>query len=500
MAKKKVRKSISLSKSIIEPIDTKDNQKTVKALHPILEFILQPHQFFTIVAIVFGSGFLMTTPPFQVADEIAHFGRVYKLSEFETLQKNENGVSGGSLPQSIGEISGIFRYLCWQPQNKTSLTQIKQALKLTLKSDVKNFERIDAGNYFYFSYLPQIPAVLIGRLFEVNTLYILYLGRFFALIFYIFCVRYAIFKIPFAKYLLMTIALLPMCLAQAGSFNADCVSFSLSFLYLGLILKKANDDQPFLMDLDLFLILAISLICGILKPVYLPIAAFIFIVPQLYHKKNRVVLFCTVATVFTALLFTYLWSFFRSYAYSSNISNAGSSLTTTLIGGSGKDRINTLIDSPHLMFEVFSNTFKYFGEMYYKSTIGILGYLDTALPDRVYFIFAFVIIILALFEAKKMNTLLFPQRFLLFSVSIGIIFLTVLAMYSMTRQDAGMIAEGVQGRYFIPVLFPLFVSVNGLLPFRINILDHKLLIIILYLTLIYLLFVTEETLLFRYFG
>ncbi len=136
MAKKKIRQTHLSPKSVYQNvIQGEELIKLNKPLHPAINYIFKPHNFFTIVAFIFGTLFLVTTPPFQVADEIAHFGRVYKLSEFETIQKIENNVNGGSLPKSIGELSGKFRYLCWQPQNKTSLAQIKQALKVPLKPD-----------------------------------------------------------------------------------------------------------------------------------------------------------------------------------------------------------------------------------------------------------------------------------------------------------------------------------------------------------------------------
>src|SRR5204863_5351826 len=99
-------------------------------------------------------------------------------------------------------------------------------------------------NYFYFSYLPQLPAMIIGRVSRMNVLSILYLGRLFALLFYIFCVRWAIRIMPEGKWLLMAVALMPICVAQAGSYNADCVLYSVSFLGLALLLKNAFEKGP----------------------------------------------------------------------------------------------------------------------------------------------------------------------------------------------------------------------------------------------------------------
>jgi len=481
--KKIVRTLSNKDKKLIE-----DDQKISKSFQRAITINLQPHQFFTIVAFIFGLCFMLTTPPFQVADEITHFGRVYKLSEFETIQKFENGISGDSVPASLGKISTLFRDLCWQPQNKTTKGKIINTLKVSLQPGVKVYDRIDAGEYFYFSYLPQLPIVLIGRFFEFNTLYILYFGRFFALIFFVVCVRYAIKIIPIGKYLLMTIALLPMTLAQAASFNADCVTFSLSFLGISMIMKRSFSDRPFNRDIEFYMLAAIILIFGILKPTYLPLAALLLIIRPFYRKIYLSHFLLCAIIMFGSFFSTYLWRSLASRPYQTTATKINdTNLVGSSIIGEGVSRLEMLLNSPGKIIDLYYNTYNYFGEMYYKSTIGILGYLDTVLPIQVYFLFGFLILFIALFESNSNFKLSLYQRSFLFFISFGVILLTILAMYTRTRQDAGLIAEGVQGRYFIPALFPFFISLYGLLPFKIDFSRRKIITGILYIVLIYLL-------------
>jgi hypothetical protein len=72
-------------------------------------------------------------------------------------------------------------------------------------------------------------------------------------------------------------------------------------------------------------------------------------------------------------------------------------------------------------------------------------------------------------------------------------------MYLLTRLDSGLITEGVQGRYFIPALFPFFLSVYGLLPWRMNLFTNRLSAGILYIILLVILINAESTLYTRYF-
>src|SRR5204862_6946804 len=79
-----------------------------------LSILLKPHVQFALLAFVFGSLFIITTPPFQVPDEKAHFARAFKLAEFNTFQRIENNHSGDDIPVNIDSTFSLFKYLNWK--------------------------------------------------------------------------------------------------------------------------------------------------------------------------------------------------------------------------------------------------------------------------------------------------------------------------------------------------------------------------------------------------
>jgi uncharacterized membrane protein len=369
------------------------------------------------------------------------------------------------------------------------MEQIRNALKIPLDNNKRKFTQIDAGPYFYFSYLPQIPAVWFGKFLNLGLGYILYLGRLFGLLFYIACVWFALRAIPIGKYLMLTVSLFPICLAQAASWNADCVLFSLSFLSIALILKMSFSKEDFKFNKDLILGIVIMLIMGVLKVVYIPIAGLLFLLPRLFSKKKYLSLFLTISIILLCLVLTYIWR----KAYTLGMVNAS-------LGLNSPQKIDQLLQNPMIFIDVISETLRVFETMYYQSTIGILGYLDTILPKGVYSMFTFLVIIVALFEADKMYKLLINQRIVLLLVSLGVFLITILAMYIVSRPESGLVAEGVQGRYFIPAVFPFFMVFYGMIPLKINLSSNKYLTILLFCALIVLLYRTEMTLIHRYFG
>lgn len=367
--------------------------------------------------------------------------------------------------------------------------QIINAMKAPLGNDKRKFTQIDAGAYFYVSYLPQFPAILLGKILNLNVLHILYLGRVFALLFYIFCVWYALKTIPIGKYLLMTIALLPICLAQAASYNADCVLFSFSFIGIALLLKYSLRKEPVEINMESILLLGILAVMGVLKPIYLPFSLLIFILPRKLFNNNLRFFTVTGLTVLCSIILTIAWLKFDA---------PGTVILPENINPSQK--VDLIINNPMVVFDILGQTLRVFHESYYKSTIGVLGYLDTFLPESLYATFAILILFLTLFESDRNYKLLIYQRILLFIVACGIFVAAILGLYLYSRSQTGFVAEGVQGRYFIPALFPFLISLYGLIPLKINFSKNQVMIFILTIELIVLLLITQLTILERYYG
>jgi uncharacterized membrane protein len=373
---------------------------------------------------------------------------------------------------------------------------IKNALKIPLENSKRKFIMYSAGGYFYFSYLPQIPAVIIGKILNLNVLNILYLGRLLALLFYILCVWYAIKIVPTGKLLLTTLALMPMSLAQAASYNPDCVAFSLAFLGVSLVIKIIFSSEKFVFNPENILLLGIMLIIGILKPVFVPIALLLYLVPKERFKTRYHYFLINSVTFILSVVFAFIW-----YKIGSNTGGAIGNLDVDNAGINPAEKITELKSNPFVVFDVLQKTFSYFHTMYYHSTIGILGYLDTTLPSALYTTFTLLIIFLTFFDADKNYSFRIYQRLVLLTVSTSVALLTIFALYVLsTRTASGHVTEGVQGRYFIPILFPLFLTFAGFNPARLNLSNNKVFNGLLFIVLLVALIKTQSVLQIRYYG
>lgn len=454
----------------------------------ILDLFLRPHNLFTILALIFGTCFLISTPPFQVPDEIAHFDRVFKLTEGAVLQKMENKQSGDLVPANIDSAFNKFRYLLWKSGEKLEKERTLDATKIALDQNKRKFTRIDAGNYFYFSYIPQLPAMAIGRLLGMKVLLILYLGRFFGLFFYILCVRYAIRVIPEGKWLLLALALMPICLAQAASYNADCVLYSLSFLGIALLIKNSFERGPLTTNRETILLLSIFLILGVLKVLYLPIVLLIFIIPKSRFKNSLHYYTTTVSIVLISIALALAWL---------KISNLHA--TPADPNAEASKKIASLLHNPFLPIRLVSETINYFPGLHYRTTIGILGYADTRLPEGVYTSYTLTILFLALIEGTKKIKLDFFNRILFWIVSLSMFAGAFAALWLINPKQNGLVVTGVQGRYFIPPLFCFLLAFQGLIPIKLNLSNRRILVFLLFLILFIALLTTQMTILDRYY-
>lgn len=459
-----------------------------------LDLLLRPHIAFALLALVFGSAFIIYTPPFQVADESAHIYRAFSLAEFNAFKNYE----ANPMPTNIDSTLNMFAYLFWRPQNKVNDSVMAVAWTVELDQHNRKPKYYNsATGYFYPSYMPQISAVWIAKFFELKVLAMLYLGRFFALIFYVAFVFSAIRIIPFAKYMLMGLALMPMSLAQAGSYSADCVLFSFSFLCTALFIKYAKAKGYFTTNPEAVMGIIILSLMGVLKSVYFPIALLVFLVPHSKFTMRRNYLLVTLGTVIAAVALTLLWQISGITPLNDLPPDAISESAQTV---NSSARVMQLIRQPTLVFDMVHQTLRYFGPVYFKSTIGILGYLDTTLPSGVYTAFTLLILTLTMFEGDKKDGLLFWQRSFLLFIGLTVFLANLLAMYILaTSEKSGLIVEGIQGRYFIPVLFPVLLGFHALLPMRFSIQRHRWLALTLYGTFAIFLMIVVGALKGRYY-
>ena len=423
--------------------------------------LLIPHKAFLLISLVFGFLLVTLTPPFQVPDEINHFYRAWQVSTGTFSSVKENQRLGGYVPKSFDQLSAAFRPFTLNPYNRISPEQVWQTREIELNKDEVFFKDFaNTALYSAFLYLPQASGIFIGRLIELNPFWLVYLGRFFNLLTFVFIGYYAIKIVPFKKWLFVLLISLPMSLAVHSSLSADVLLNALSFLLIAIILNLAfNDNIQKISRNYIWVIFVLSIFIGLAKLIYVPILFLLVFIPSkkfISPKiKTGILIVAIGAGLGTAIVQkSVIDSKYIPYSEYDEVYRDQSMLKR---GVDINKQMDFVIANPIITTKVFVKSF--FKEFRYmtRGYIGILGWADINLPSWFIYLAYFIIFLISLFnfENGHIPGFTFFQRSFIGLIVLGLLVLIMLSQYlswDLVGEDR---VYPLQGRYFIPV-FPLF--------------------------------------------
>jgi uncharacterized membrane protein len=366
-----------------------------------MDIKIKPEILFIILSIIFGMGFLLINPPFQVVDEPTHYYKSVDLSKGQIY---------------FGK-STSFIHL-----------------------------------YSPIPYIVPSFSIFIGKLFNFSNSVIFYLGRISNLIFFI-CITYLAIRLtPILKWVFLLLGLMPMSLYEAASFSSDGFNIAISFLLIALIFKFAFDDKKININQnDIIIILFIGILLALSKQVYILLLVLFFLIPS-NKFENRRKMFINFFSIFlSCLLIVIGWNFLVKGIYvpiSTQVSLQGQMLF--------------ILSHPITFLTVPLNTIlKNF--LYYLITfVGTFGWTDTGLvsklvtplPNILVYAYIIVLIFASLLDNAKINVNI-NQKFISL-ITFLLIFTSIFTLeYLLWTVVGNNKIDGVYGRYFIPIA-PLF--------------------------------------------
>lgn len=412
----------------------------------------------TLILGVLGSiPLVLLTPPFQVPDEVQHFYRAYQLSDLRIRAEVQNGVSGGSLPDSLPEFvsSSVYtRDSIFYAPTPSPLTKTLKLSSIPLKPSARRFVPFPGSAYYSpLPYLPQILGIAVGRLFGLGPLYLLYLGRLFNCLAALALLGFAAFLMPAAGELVMVVGLLPMSLYLYASLSADAAVISCALLFIALLFSASSRGNWQTWELALACA-AGAVLCSV-KPVYAPILL-AGVVPGLLRRGNV----ATVVRSHAILLATALgvaggWMILEKPV-----------MTSPLGGGHPSLQISFVLHHPALFIYALVHTLGIRSIVgWYRGTVGIFGWLTVPLhPAFVYFLPLASLLIVWKFGSRRSDKRSVPCALWYLALAIASAALIMTAMYLMSAQVGMDEVTGVQGRYFIPILVLVGLAATELAP------------------------------------
>ena len=311
-----------------------------------------------------------------------------------------------------------------------------------------------------FVYLPAVLGMTLARLLGFGSIAMLMLARWCNLAFFAVCVWWCMKKLPFGKMALAVIALFPMTIQQCNSFSYDAVITSILFLFSTYIICMTYEDKPIkISDAAIVSVLSGLLVYG-KSGVYLPVCLAALLIPT----KKFGCLWKKLAAAGSLMGIAMLSYINRNSGTVTQV--MATTAETSAVGATAGNAVSMgytvgfFLQNPWKLIQMLCNTVADKSEFYLESIVGQkMGWVEIEI-SRVIFVGFLVLFMISMLKVRgEKQYVTSGQKWwisIVCALSAGMILMGML----LTWTPYGHVSiEGVQGRYFTPLL--LLLSLAG---------------------------------------
>lgn len=436
---------------------------------------------FATLSLIFSSLFAITAPIFWGADEPAHFARAYEIAHgnFKTdkvpageVQKSigVNAESlGGYIPKNTKDsIDLAYSEITSEPVHKGGFGQIKSIKKY---NDTNNMTQSGQKKVFIYPgsaantpvpYAPMVPVLIVAEKMNLSIKSTVISTRLVSLFISttITIIAILILKESRMKWLIIITALMPTVVFQSSTLSTDGITNAFMFIFSALIIKSLFLNIH-LRKTELAILCITLVLMPLLKSNLLFISplALLIVFKSTTDRVRRIGL---VASMIIGVLIFVAWL------------KINPNITDTLGVLRGDKNVSNILPHAQLTYmfghivdlvKIFIRTVLLADNYYINSMVGVLGFSMIQIPF-VAILSTFVATGVAIFNLEKIRVskirLMYISVFVILFISS--VFATLYYTFTQYRYE---VVEGIQGRYFIPVL-PLVLVLIGIFVSRIR--------------------------------
>jgi hypothetical protein len=247
-----------------------------------------------------GIGYLTLTGPFRVPDERNHFFRSYEVSEGRLLAYRVSGsYPGDSLPSSLARLSEALGN---HADNYIQPAQLEQARSVTLAPEKREFmEFATSAIYSPLVYLPSAFSVALGRAMGASPFALVYFARAGNLLVGAWLISLALSHAGFARRAALLVALFPMTISQVSSVSADAMTYSLSFLWIAVVMELVVGKGEVASRKKILGLVGLALALSQLRPPFPLLGLLVFLMPLRRFGLKRAALICAAVAAASIL-------------------------------------------------------------------------------------------------------------------------------------------------------------------------------------------------------
>lgn len=417
---------------------------------------IKPETVFLILGLIYGLGFLVITPPFQVIDEGEHFDKALFLSEGHITPELKD-YPGYYVPESANKLKLKFYVLFIGNHEKLKFENIIPLFYQPLNKNNLFFTGAVSTTaiitYSPIPYLAPTFAIFIGKLLNISPLLLMYIGRLSNLLVWLFIIYIAIKLTPVHKWVMLMLSLMPMTIFQGSSLSADSFTIAISFLTIAIFFKFSIDKTKKTINTkDIIVLFILMLTLALTKQTYFFLSFLFFLIPikKFGSLKKKLLLFALLFLITFEICI--LWSMaFRGFY---------TPLTTV---ATIPNQTAFLLSNPFNFPYVFINSFLSTDTIsnIIISFVGNLGWDILYLPTWLVGMYFSMLILTSLLDKKYYISITNKQKIVISITLIVIFVLICILMYITGTLVAQNTISNIDGRYLIPIaplLFLLFYN------------------------------------------
>lgn len=412
---------------------------------------LEIYKQFIILATVLGLGYFIVTPFGSGTDEVSHFLRVFKISQkYTNIKLQEDSM----FPLAF---SKLIDYKNNAPEAiKKYDNYINEFEAFSMNSESK-YDLIDEywniKLYAPIQYIPQAFGVTIGRVISDNIIIIGMIGRLTGYIFWVTICALAIKIIPNKKVFFMMLCLLPINIFSAVCISGDTVTNAICMLFIAIIYKKVYLKDKISKKENILLIFLACLI-ALCKIVYLPLVTLVLLLKEENFENKKSWKKFIVLTILISTIISFAWLIVGS---------------TKLVdsNSSSKEQMEFILKNPFEYCGIIIRTITQKGDWFiFQLCTGneLMCHAKTTVYPIISYIISIALIMSLFINEEEKQLELNNLRKIwtgLIILGTGILIVTAIYIQWTSLFEIGKdVIEGIQGRYFIPVVSILIFIIN----------------------------------------
>jgi Predicted membrane protein (DUF2142) len=425
---------------------------------------------FILCALPVGLLTALITPPGQAPDEPNHTARAAGLLHWAVVGERRNDIdpNTGKLEWRAGikVDAGLVKAAQVPVTNIANRTVMTTDDFLALRAQRPDHHKIipnlpNTATYSPVAYIPAALGLALGQAVKAPPFACFLLARLFMLAAYLTLGALALSIAAYGEASLLVVLIMPMSVFLAGTVTQDSVLIALACLACAAM-TRGTPGYRFLG------LAAFVLFLGGKPPYILMLGAFLLPLAGAKFRRRA----CEVAIAcLPVLLWVALISAFVVVPFDKQLYHPGPLYTGNR--GVWMDHVDTaanlhiLLSPPSRLLTLPWHTWQYTGIQRLREMVGVLGALQIVLPDSYYRAWGFcgaAALLGLLFQRRPVAVSPFMQviNFLVIGTLMLVTVWLLMIMFYLNWSNAGLDwIDGMQGRYFLPLLPFLLLAVPG---------------------------------------